>query len=401
MVDQHTISSEQSAKRNGVRAKGSIGFYERGTSFVEPGLVAQGFEIDRYEPSEVIDKFPKMGNFGPFDAHVEKRWDLIEHEMQKAEHAKRWVEERPELSALVVWEDFQPHGVGLVDAANRLKIPTIMLTHGSVLGLKPGNFGNATCAKYVCATWAIRDMYRAMKQEIEVIPTGIPQYDPFFGVDKDFLRVANRKDLGWSLDKPVITWVGTWNGNRTSWQPNEHLYFRAFVEAFKALREIDSSVQLNVCPHPNSNIPLEWYKTTLETNGISSGYKVLPDGTELWITGSDLLVGAVSSVMTLGLLLDIPSVILDFKPWHEHTWYRYRGFELVENVRELTGMLAQLFATTDRYVKRKKECKVGADWFTSNRDGQASKRVARVITRLARGDKPDELCYAPVPQEVT
>ena len=400
MGEEHSIQSIEGSDNRRRGAKKLVGSYwGRNVGTAKRRLEwNRDLILEEYVPGTVSDRYEKDGEWGEFDSDIEKRWGDIERGLQEAEHASRWISKTlPDV--LVVWEDFQPHGVGLVEAANDLSIPTVMVAHGAVYGSKPGNFGNRTCAKYLCGTWAIKQMYKDFDQEIEVIPTGLPDGDVFVKMDSARARVANRKDLGWDENSPVITYVGTWSGNRTHWQPDEQLYFGAFLQAFKVLRELQPTVQLNVCPHPNSPIPLEWYKKVLEGNGIDKNYRVLPEGTDLWILGSDLLVGVQSSVMVTGLMAGIPSVIMQFWPWHERAWFQGKGFEIVESVRELTERLAMLFSGTSRYVTRKLETKKGAEWFASNPDGKASKRVARVISRLAKGDKPDELCYAAVPNE--
>lgn len=397
MGEGNKLPSTSSRKRGGVCSKAIIGS-SWATSF-EPARqrLAELVEWKNFEAGKTSSKFSFDGDWGLFEPAVREKWTLIEEAYQQAEWAGKQIRKvKPDL--VVVWNDFQPFEVGLVLAAKAKGIPTVVTAHGSMLGLNPGGFGNDTCADYELGTWATRQMFKDFDAEIDSIPVGMPLLDPWAKAAEAPIRESARTDLGIKVDKPVVTWIGTWSASRRIWDQDELNYFLSFLNSFKALKEIVPGIQLNICPHPRSGMKNSQYQTLVEDFGITEDYLILSGGTELAVASSELLVGARSSAMTQGLMCGVPSIVLDYKPWHEWTWFRGKGFEIVETASQLTGTLVGIFADPNRYVKLRNGCSVGAEWFASTPDGNAGMRMARTLERLATGKEIDELCQAPLPQ---
>ena len=307
-----------------------------------------------------------------------------------------WVmQEKPQ--AVVVWTDAYPELRAACMAAKALGIPSFEVVHGGFHVYVHGHWELKSFVDWHLGSWE----YRAWKQFFEVggecVATGLPNMDVWARQDVASLRIKARHELQIPDIATVVVYLGDTPFERTAWQDRglAEGAFLQFLKDWRTARKIIPNPHLLFKQHPYDRAhTLAWYEGLVkDVAKIEDNYTLIDDNLVLALMAGDLLVGPRSTAMISGLLLWIPSLIVDYTPFFEEHLYRGMGFEVARRPEEVLSKLVGICTDSQRMLELIGETAKGEKWFAGAPG--ASQRAVSVIVKIAEGKEIGEEDWCP------
>jgi len=296
--------------------------------------------------------------------------------------------------ALVTWTDSYPEMRAACMAMKAIGRPVIEVAHGAFHVYTHGHFEAKAFCDWRLGSWEYRQWHNFYKIKADCLASGLTNMDVWAKQDLELLRATARHELEIPKVATVVCYLGDTAFERNAWMDPKlaDMGLVHFLRDWMVARKLIPNAHLIFKKHPyDRGKTLEQYKELIEGIGILDNYTLVDDNLVVAIAPSDLLVGPRSSAMISGLMLGIPSLIVDFTPFFDEHNYRGMGFEVAREEPEVLSKLVELTTDSSRMISLIDQTQKGSAWFSGAQDKQASDRASEAILRIAMGENPSEL----------
>lgn len=311
----------------------------------------------------------------------------IEASVYTSELVRRLHEKYP-LDALVTWTDATPSERAAIFTCKHLGIPTFELRHGSWAHYLQGHF---ECESMVDTVLSPGDEDRLFLEfygnKNDIVVTGKPQYDWTTMQDMQVIRQQAREKYNIPSDRPVIMYCTTWRHQFDYWEytdpdPNN---LRLVLQAHASLKQVCNPF-LIVKLHPQMAGLMQQYRNFCEYHQATD-YAITDADASIILPAADVVVSHQSSVISECVIYGIRSIVIEFRPYNDHGFFKGRGFVPCSQPSQLEVEIGRLLL--DRAYKAKLDAEMTANKFfwAGPNDGMASERCCDVIEERVNARK--------------
>lgn len=309
------------------------------------GQLKEEFELIPIAPKAAIGNPPPAANDRvmvadrkleiPFAHFFSDHWPAVAGMIAHVEAVKP--------DAIVLWNTVLPAQAAAALTARKLHIPCVEINHWRISTRLVSHFEDQPAASHIVCAQEYDDFATERGTRCERLVFGQPHYDTYGPYD----QAEVRRRLGLPADAKIVVKTSTWTHHLSMWSDAEYrqVHEGSMVGALSVLQEDhDDVVVVWTFRGKQRQGALPRIGHQLVRSGLAEDRLFLTDDESLddLIRAADLVLCQKSGAAVDALMLETPSVVVDFKPnldcwaWEEHgmTPARETG-EIVPAVEDL------------------------------------------------------------------
>ena len=343
-----------------------------------------------------------MGSFLPYTGRgfFEKLLKIIVNEAAATLTFERLVQ-NCNLALIVFRTENDPVQRTLIRLAQKHQVGTLQIAHAiftKTLAKVAGEYERAVRSDYISV---FGDRARRFLEDIGCEPqrifvSGSPYWDSLYLPDARMDKFEARKRLKLDADKPVVLFCTSYPLASSAFYPSwvKQLAL-AHLSLIQAIKEMDSSVQIILRPHPwelgrvglsssQERELLETYKSWLRSHGLTKVLISRDRKIEAVRAADVVLTGAMTSLIAETMILERPVVVCPLEINFAYQPYTTKdGIVVVEDQTQLPVILKNLLAdSTQRQEIVQRQLNMVED-INGGNDGNALERLAKIVYKLA------------------
>lgn len=253
--------------------------------------------------------------------------------------------------AMLLWNTCLPVHAALALAGRKAGIPVLELNHWRVSTRLVAHFEDQPLASHIVCAQEYDDFATERGTTCERLVFGQPSYDDWVP-PKRTQRMERRVQLGLPEDARIIVMGKTWTHHLSMWSDAEYAYAAegAIVGALGSL-QADNKDIICVWSFRGNNTPEALRKVSHHCvrAGMAEDRLFLTDDTDVkdLATIADLVVTPKSGFAVDALMMETPSVMVDFRPNFDGWATEERGLSHATDPDEIQGAIMGILHDDD------------------------------------------------------